>query len=78
MQRAHLPDPGAYITVHLRNGKSFTGCVSEGHVWAAEEGGLICLAIGPKGRGPDMQNAENLWQYIDLADVCAYEWDCRP
>lgn len=80
MKREHLPDPGAEITVHLRTGKTFTGCIATGHVFAPDT--VLCLAIsGNRNSNQPFEedgNAEHLWQYIDLDCVEAWTWDCRP
>jgi hypothetical protein len=77
--RNGYPDPGAEITLHLRSGKSFTGTITEGHVFAPDT--VLCLAIPAHGEQAldwYINSAEHLWQYVNLADVEAWTWDCRP
>lgn len=71
-----FPDESAYITVRTRSGKEHTGCVDRGHMWA--EGDVLCLVVGPKGGQPDLDSGENLWTYINKADIESFTWDCTP
>lgn len=79
MDHDNFPDPGADIVVYTRSGRTFRGTVMLPHTMV-DKSSTLCLALDDGGvcvRNYE-QDSELMWQYIRIADIEAWTWDCRP